>query len=258
MSPFLVRIAVRIRNQCRCVIKYHLAESPDTLATGEAWLRTLIAREGRYFIDVGANIGDWTLALKQIAQPEAQFVAYEPSQSAFAVLRSRCTDDARVQIFDVALGDHSGTLSFLEENNAGKGSSLVPGLTRIEGENRMVTVTTLDAEIDRLRWPSVDFVKIDAEGYDFRILRGARESLDAKRIALVQFEYNRAWQLAGDTLFGAFSFLKERGYATYLLKREGLFTLNYALYEEYFEYSNYVAVSPQHFHVIEPFVCGTI
>ncbi|MHB8141280.1 MAG: FkbM family methyltransferase, partial [Vulcanimicrobiaceae bacterium] len=119
-------------------------------------------------------------------------------------------------------------------------------------------VTTLDAEIDRLRWPSVDFVKIDAEGYDFRILRGARESLDAKRIALVQFEYNRAWQLAGDTLFGAFSFLKERGYATYLLKREGLFTLNYALYEEYFEYSNYVAVSPQHFHVIEPFVCGTI
>jgi FkbM family methyltransferase len=257
-SPLLVRAAVLVRNQCRCIIKYHLAESPDTLETGEAWLRGVIAENGRYFIDVGANVGDWTAALKSLSKPGAAFVAYEPSQSAFAALRGRFANDASVEVRDVAFGDRPTTMSFLEEGDAGKGSTLVPGLTRVEGKSRTVAVTTLDAEFDRLGWPHADFVKIDAEGYDFRVLRGAQACLDAQRIACLQFEYNRSWQLAGDTLFGAMAFLQERGYTTYLLKREGLFILDYARYEEYFEYSNYIAVSPQYASVLAGFIRGRI
>ncbi len=257
-SSVLVNFAILLRNQCRCVIKYHLAESPDTLATGETWLRELIAQTGLHFIDVGANIGDWTLALKKLAGAGAKFAAYEPSRSAFVILKEQFASDPFVQIFDSAVGDRPGTMTLLEESNAGKGSTLVPGLTRITGENRVVNVTTLDDEIERLGWPLVDCIKIDAEGYDFHVLRGAREALESHSIAVVQFEYNRAWQLAGDTLFGAMSFLKSRDYTTYLLKREGLFTLNYALYEEYFEYSNYVAIAPQFMRIFEPYVRGKI
>lgn len=257
-SPFLVRVAVRIRNQCRCIIKYHLAESPDTLATGEGWIREVAARHGRYFVDVGANVGDWASALGALAHDDFRLVAYEPSRSACALLESRFEGDSRVEVRDVALGDRPGELSFLEEHDAGKGSSLVPGLTPIHGTNHVVTVTTLDAELDRLSWPVVDFVKIDAEGYDFRVMKGACNLLKSQRIALLQFEYNRSWQLAGDTLFGAMSFLASHGYTTYLLKRDGLFVLNYNLYEEYFEYSNFVAVSPKHNAIVERFVRGTI
>ncbi|MDQ2865451.1 MAG: FkbM family methyltransferase [Candidatus Eremiobacteraeota bacterium] len=227
--------------------------------TGETWLRSVIAPAGGFFIDVGANIGDWTYDLqRQIARSDAQFAAYEPSRSAFAQLRDRFDGDGRVVVLDMALGDHPGTMRFFEERNAGKGSSFVPGFMHTAGDDRTVSVTTLDAEIDRLGWPRVDFVKIDAEGYDFRVIRGAYNSLKSHRIAFVQFEYNRSWQLAGDTLFGAFSFLKEAGYETYLLKREGLFMLNYKLYEEYFEYSNYVAVSPERAPLIARFIKGTI
>lgn len=221
-------------------------------------MRAEVARDGLYFIDVGANIGDWTAALQQLSRPTARFVAYEPSRSAFDPLKLRFAETESVLVREVAIGDEPGTQTLFEEPDAGKGSSFVPGFLRTSGAERSVSVTTLDLEIDRLQWPWVDLVKIDAEGYDFRVLRGAHTSLRAHRMRLIQFEYNRSWQLAGNTLFGAFAYLKEAGYETYLLKREGLFRLNYRLYEEYFEYSNYVAVSPDYLPRMQPFVKGTI
>jgi hypothetical protein len=76
---------------------------------------------------------------------------------------------------------------------------LVAG-TFLRGEEHTVQVTTLEAEIDRLGWPTIDYLKIDAEGYDFHVLSGARRLLECKRIALGQFEYGTAWVSAGSTL----------------------------------------------------------
>jgi FkbM family methyltransferase len=244
-SPALVRLAVLVRNQCRCVIKYHLSESPDTLCTGEAWLRTAVAPGGSYFVDVGANVGDWTAALLGQAGPNASVVAYEPSRSAFARLSDRFARESRVIAVASAVGDGIETATFFEECDAGKGSSFVPGFARIQGTNASVAMTTLDAEMARLGWPRIDLLKIDAEGFDCRVIAGAERLLAAHAIGIVQFEYNRSWQLAGDTLRRAFMLLERFGYATYLLKRDGLYTLDYALYEEYFEYSNYVALAPE-------------
>jgi hypothetical protein len=62
---------------------------------------------------------------------------------------------------------------------------------------------------------------------------------------VIQFEYNRAWQLAGDTLRAAYTMLEASGYRIFVLKREGLYTLDYLRYEEYFEYTNFVAIAPE-------------
>jgi len=75
-------------------------------------------------------------------------------------------------------------------------------------------------------------------------MRGAESLIKSRRIGVIQFEYNRAWQLVGDTLRGAYLLLEEAGYKIFVLKRDGLFTLDYKLYEEYFEYTNFVAVAP--------------
>jgi len=74
----------------------------------------------------------------------------------------------------------------------------------------------------------------------------------------VQFEYNRGWQSAGDTLRGAMQLLEGAGYEVVLLKRDGLYTLNYHLYEEYFEYSNYVAILPHYGDLRERWYRGVI
>jgi FkbM family methyltransferase len=255
----LVRLAILLRNQARCVIKYHLAESPDVAFTGEVWLREAVAAKVDFAVDVGANVGDWLEGIRAFkgAAP-FQALAFEPSSTAASRLRERFANDVRVTILEAAVGDVPGSLAFLEEPDAGKGSSLVPDFHRGEGTTRMVSVATLDAEIARAGWDRVDFLKIDAEGYDLRVLRGAADLLRAQRIGVAQFEYNRAWQLAGDTLRAAYTLLEACGYAVYLLKRDGLYTLNYQLYEEYFEYSNFVAISPPWLPLLRDRIRGTI
>lgn len=243
-SPILVRLAVLLRNQCRCVIKYRLAESPDVNETGEVWLRHAVAERCTAFVDVGANVGDWLeqIALEKGTQP-FRALAFEPSSSAFERLAARFSSDTRITLRPCAVGDAAGELEFSEEPAAGKGSSLVGGFSATQTLKRSVSVVRLDDEIAAAGWDRVDFLKIDAEGYDMRVLTGARGLLEQQRIGIVQFEYNRAWQLAGDTLFSAIRLLNASGYEVFVLKRDGLYTLNYALYEEYFEYSNFVALS---------------
>lgn len=258
-SPLLVRAAVLVRNQCRCVIKYHLAESPDVNETGEVWLRRAIALEASYFADVGANVGDWLgeiAALK--AGGEFHAVAYEPSSSAFGRLAQRFGGNPNVALKNAAAGDAPGQAEFFEEYEAGKGSSLVSGFVSAPGFKRAVPVVRLDDDIRALGWERIDFLKIDAEGYDMRVISGARGLFEGGRIGAVQFEYNRGWQLAGDTLYSAMTFLQRLGYETFVLKRDGLYTLNYALYEEYFEYSNFVALAPRFAKIKADWFRGTI
>ncbi len=258
-SPLLVRVAVLLRNQCRCIIKYHLAESPDVNETGEVWLRSAIAPNASYFVDVGANVGDW---LGEIAAQKTgsgfHAVAYEPSAGAFKKLSQRFGGNANVVLRNCAAGDTAGEAEFFEEYDAGKGSSIVSGFVRADGFKRTVPVTRLDDDIAAFGWERIDFLKIDAEGYDMRVIAGARRLFEQQRVGAVQFEYNRSWQLAGDTLYSAMQFLRACGYEVYVLKRNGLYSLNYALYEEYFEYSNFVALSPRFAEIKTQAFRGTI
>ena len=243
-SRLLVRLAVLVRNQARCVIKYHLAESPDVGETGEGWVRELAMPDARRVVDVGANVGDWLGGALAHARGGVAAIACEPSSSALVRLRARFAGDPRVRIVEAAFGDRDGEMTFLEEADAGRGSTLVPGLGRLEGIPRTVTVTTLASLFARAGWDGADLVKIDAEGFDARVIRGAYDLLHAQRIGVVQFEYNRSWQMAAQTLCGVYRLFEECGYRVFLLKREGLYQLDYARYEEYFEYSNFLAIAP--------------
>jgi len=258
-SPLLVRAAVLVRNQCRCIIKYHLAESPDVNETGEVWLRRAIAPQASYFVDVGANVGEWLGEIAALKTANAfHAVAYEPSNSAFVKLSQRFAGNSNVVLRNCAVGDRAQELEFFEEDAAGKGSSLVAGFLAAAGRKRTVQAVRLDDEIAALGWERVDLLKIDAEGYDMRVMAGAQRLFERQRIGAVQFEYNRAWQLAGDTLYAAMRFLKQFGYEVFVLKRDGLYALNYNLYEEFFEYANFVGLSPQCASIKEQAFRGTI
>lgn len=258
-SPALVRLAVKVRNQCRCIIKYRLAESPDVQQTGEVWLRRAVAPSASYIVDVGANVGDWLAEIVALqGGTDVHAIAYEPSASAFAELSKRFGGSSAVTLRNCAVGDRTADLEFFEEYDAGKGSSIVSNFGSAAGFKRRVQVVRLDDEVAAAGWPRVDFLKIDAEGYDMRVIAGARALFEQHRIGAVQFEYNRGWQLAGDTLYSAMRFLERCGYGVYVLKRDGLYALDYDLYEEYFEYSNFVGLSDRFADIKSQMFRGTI
>jgi FkbM family methyltransferase len=235
-SDLAVRTALRTRNIANALIGHRLSDTILPERNGEVWLIRHLAPRCRVAIDVGANVGAWSACVLDAA-PEVRLIAYEPSTSACAAFRRR--HDDRVEFVEAAVADQPGELDFFEEPEAGETSSLV---RNARGRRRSVRVVTLDDELQRLDIDRVDLLKIDAEGYDLHVLRGARRALEAGRIAAVQFEYNASWAGAGSTLAAALALLEGAGFTVHLLRGGGLEPVDYDRYGEHFSYSNYVAL----------------
>ena len=231
----MARLAVFIRNQANWIIAYHLCETYKSEHNGESALVQSLAPHVKTFIDVGANVGNWSDEM--FAQSDARGFLYEPSAACVHRLRERF-GSRNVVIREAAVADHSRTARFAEEANCGEGSSLAEVDHHPAVQYREVAVTTLDEEfVDP--GVRVDFLKIDAEGYDLKVLQGAAKLLERTRF--VQFEYNSQWLATGSSLLEASRFLNALGFSLYLIRASGLTPLHYDVWGDYFAYSNYFA-----------------
>src|SRR6202042_3792854 len=117
-----------------------------------------------------------------------------------------------------------------------------PGAT---GTAETIRVTTLDSYAAESRVPWFALVKIDTEGHDLAVLRGARGLLAGHRIAVVQFEYNHRWVFARAFLRDAFDLLGGFGYQVGKLTPVGVeFYPGWDPDLETFVEGNYVACGP--------------
>jgi FkbM family methyltransferase len=242
---FGIWCAVKARNQCTAIIRRALgATFASHDVSGEEMLLAALRGNLRYFVDVGANRGSWTAMFCNHQTDIDGGLLFEPSATALAELRPRFEGNPRVEIIPAAVGDVQGEILFYEEADAGETSSLVVHHSTGDSVRRSVPLTTLDAELARRNWRCVDFLKVDAEGYDFHVLRGARALLASHKIRIGQFEYGEGWRHAGSTLAHALDFLNGLDYACFLLTNEGIFEPRPEYYGEYFGYSNYIFVRP--------------
>jgi FkbM family methyltransferase len=252
-----VRCAVKVQNQCRAIIgRAHGGPIIDMDQNGEAAILQCLCPGLRHVIDVGANVGKWTeMALKNA--PAATCLLFEPSRFAVAELQKMYGASQRVIIRPAAVADLPGEMTFYEEAAHGETSSLVQSFAAATATPNLVEITTLDCEMERIGWDLVDYLKIDAEGYDFHVLKGTRRLFQQKRIALGQFEYGDAWMLSGSTLTGALEWLKGLAYESFLLKRGRLYIPRPDFYGEYFGYSNYVFCHSGTKPLISHLIAGT-
>jgi FkbM family methyltransferase len=237
--------ARKVRNQCEAIIRASFNDGIDPAKNGEIALMNAVAPSSKCFIDVGANVGAWAKAFLERMRSEGVGIAVEPSEQARARLCGALAPMApRVHIIAAAAGDTEGSIDFYSEPNAGETSSVVPGFSNAKSERIQVELTTVDRLAERFGVGHIDFMKIDAEGYDLHVIRGASGLLRRQAVDVVQFEYNAPWALAGSTLGACIALLSGWGYEVFLLKGDGLHRFRYAKHGEYFGYSNFAAVAP--------------
>lgn len=236
-----LKIIEKLHNQCEAVIaRAHGIDNPTMERTGEAELICSLNKEIHRFIDVGANQGEWSASL--LAQsPGAHGLLFDPSGSAVSALTKRFASNGCLKIIGKAVSDSIGEMEFYEEPAAGETSSLIRAVSN-NALARKVEITTLDAELAQAGWDEIDYLKIDAEGFDFYVLRGAKDLFNNRRIRFGQFEYGEGWRYAGSTLRHAHDWLGNLGYSTYLINKTGISAANPDRFREYFRYSNYVFV----------------
>jgi len=167
-------------------------------------------------IDVGANVGQWSAALISAARQAGRLTdlrlhAFEPSSYTYRRM-SEALDGRGVAMFHAGLSDRVGHATL---HVAGPGAG-INSLHRPDGladlSTEQVVVTTLDEHARENNLDSVALVKIDTEGHDLAVLRGASELLARQRIAVVQFEYNHRWIYGRSFLRDAFELLEPLGY----------------------------------------------
>lgn len=143
-----------------------------------------LLRHGDVVADVGANAGVYTLFLARCVGPSGKVVAFEPEQHNVALLRRQLDRNAlgQVEIVEAAVGAQPGVARFLAHRDA------VGRLAR-EGESANdvveVPVTTLD---DRFPEAGPVFVKVDVEGFELDVVRGAEALLARGRPIVWQLE----------------------------------------------------------------------
>jgi FkbM family methyltransferase len=246
-SPRLVGLARRVAGLCRLLVGYHftrLASHTDLMRNGEAWLARRVGPDALTIMDVGANVGEWAAVLLEAAPPQADLLLVDAGAEAAARLAARFGAE-RVLRAAVSDAHAPASMRFYEAPGAGETSSLLASGGGADAIAVDVPVTTVAAEVARLGWARLDLLKIDTEGYDLHVLRGAEPLLRERRIGVVQFEYNAPWREVGSTLGEAIARLEGCGYAVFMLSPRGLHRFDYARWGEFYSYANFVALAPE-------------
>jgi len=131
--------------------------------------------------DVGANVGQ-TIDQFRAAYVSPRLIAFEPSPSTFAVLRRSHGHHAGVQLEQLALGDVEGRAVLYVTHDHSVNDSLLAPTFEDRSEEVTVQVATVDQYCARNGIDVVDLLKIDAQGYDLRVIEGASRMLSMRRI----------------------------------------------------------------------------
>jgi FkbM family methyltransferase len=176
-----------------------------------------LVRPGDRCLDVGANIGVHTVRLARLAGPDGEVIGFEPDPG--LVRRARRNIElnglGNARVIEAAASEQPGEMRLYRpgprDTNRGRASVLRhPHLT---GAAATVPVVTIDGVC---AGAPVALIKIDVEGHEAAVVRGAADTIAAHAPAIV-FEY--APQLLDDAIaqtpFGA---LAERGYLMFLVR----------------------------------------
>jgi len=170
-------------------------------------------------IDVGANHGQYRDLLRFHVGYTGDIFSYEPDPDCVKVLTKRAQGDAKWHIQPIALGSHSGELPFRIMADSTFNSFLPPDHSTVSFKNNrvvaqhIVAVRTLDEE-SRSRWssPANTYLKLDTQGYDLEVLRGATEFLAQVRAMQTELSVQHIYTGMPD-LGDVLSFVESAGYA---------------------------------------------
>lgn len=167
-------------------------------------LKPFIPLHGVVF-DIGAFIGDHTIFYSNAVGEKGKVYAFEPSKEAFECLDYNLNYKPNTFVYNMALGNTKGFVSTNEvEDNA--------GMNFITESEKGVILDTLDNFVENNNITQIDFIKIDVEGYELEVLKGAEKSINKFKPTLLIELNDLTLYRAGISRKDIFDFLDKNGY----------------------------------------------
>jgi FkbM family methyltransferase len=160
----------------------------------------------RFAIDGGACKGDWTRVFTAI-YPQCKVLLIEPQTRHRATLATFSESSPDRLRFSPSLlgppGLDTTPFTVMDDTYGGTGSSVLPENSDMPRHVEPMPVTTLDRLLEMLSLPPPDFIKLDVQGYELEVLKGATRALAAAEIVLLEvstWEYNQGAPLVAEVL----------------------------------------------------------
>jgi FkbM family methyltransferase len=166
---------------CRQYLKWFGNASYKPERNGERWLlETLRGQPIHTVIDVGANVGRWSLMAAGLF-PDATLYALEVVPDTAAALRANAAPLPCIRCFNLGLAAHTGTLSLRYHPAASTHATFTDYPHSWAGERIECPVVRGDEFLAREGINGVDFLKLDVEGAEHLVLQGLADLLREQR-----------------------------------------------------------------------------
>jgi FkbM family methyltransferase len=191
-----------------------------------------LLRPGDTFIDIGANFGIYTLLASGIVGNTGQVYSFEPQKKLVEIIKAQLVINnmQNVTVHNVGLADeeselvlrnpvehHTGTASFRSDETAGR---QIDRVQVVRGETLLTQVPS-SARV---------FIKIDVEGFEFKVLQGLQNLLKYENVAIL-VEITDFWlDKMGISSKAIYQMLEEAGFESYQLLRSP-FQLGHQVFE---------------------------
>ncbi len=180
---------------------------------------------GQYAIDIGANIGFYSMLLSKLVGERGKVISFEPIPHLFKAL-TRSRDENRFagicDIHNLALSDHDGEVSMVfAPKSTNFGGSYISGDKDAPAEHERTTVKTLKLD-GFMSSRKVDFIKIDVEGAEFLALSGGLELIKRDMpVILCELHNVQLEKVSSTNATSLISLLTDLGYRCNLLQEDG-------------------------------------
>ena len=202
----------------------------DRNTNGEAaLLERLAAFSPQIVFDVGANVGDWSLAALQ-RFPDVSLHAFELVPATCEELRRRAAGAGSLVINAFGLADREGEVEVYTHPVSSERSSTIRaaftvGPSKLDASacsSTTARVRTGDVYMAEAGVERIDFLKIDVEGAELAVLSGFSRAFDTRAIDVVQFEYGAANLITRHFLQDFYAFFEQRGFVVGKLYPDGV------------------------------------
>jgi FkbM family methyltransferase len=201
-----------------------------------------ILKSGDIFIDIGANVGLFSLIASQCVDKEGQVIAFEPAPTTFNRLleNQELNNIKNIDARNIGLSEELGELFFyISDTGFDAWNSFAPSADNKLQKQIAVNVSYLDHELDHVDKAKIKLVKIDVEGWEKYVLKGGENFFkNFSPIVMVEFTDENTFN-AGYSVHEIYDIMVLYGYEWYTFKNGKLLKEAKRLY---YPYNNLIAI----------------